>query len=84
MPSTFADREGDSVEEQHLVMWNSTPNSGTVEPQVKMLWAWKPVKVKVNPSDTSVDSLGGHWIILGGGFKYFLFSSLFGEDFQFD
>ena len=23
-------------------------------------------------------------IILGGGFKYFLFSSLFGEDFQFD
>ena len=23
-------------------------------------------------------------LILGGGFKYFLFSPLFGEDFQFD
>ena len=47
-------------------MWNSTPNSGTVEPQVKMLWAESgTVKIKVNPSDTRVDSLGGHW--LGGG-----------------
>ena len=26
----------------------------------------------------------GRWPVLGGGFKYFLFSSLFGEDFQFD
>ena len=26
--------------------------------------------------------IGG--VFLGGGFKYFLFSSLFGEDFQFD
>ena len=24
------------------------------------------------------------WLILGGGFKYFLFSPLFGEDFHFD
>ena len=28
--------------------------------------------------------LGGLKPILGGGFKYLLFSSLFGEDFQFD
>ena len=26
----------------------------------------------------------GHVYNLGGGFKYFLFSPLFGEDFQFD
>ena len=25
-----------------------------------------------------------YWVILGGGFKYFLFSPLFGEDSHFD
>ena len=38
------------------------------------------VTVNVGKNTSPMDAIG----FLGGGFKYFLFSPLFGEDFEFD
>ena len=51
-------------------------------------WIWRWIQRVVNPVGFGM-VLGKKMgmklqPILGGGFKYFLFSPLFGEDFQFD
>ncbi len=40
---------------------------------------WWPLKTHISGADSVGRKVG-----FSGGFKYFLFSSLFGEDFQFD
>ena len=45
-----------------------------------IFWIFHPYFGKMNPFWRAYFSDG----LLGGGFKYFWFSSIFGEDFQFD
>ena len=45
-----------------------------------------PVGESVEGKDLDMTAVSQRWFnhVLGGGFKYFLFSSLFGEDSYFD
>ena len=53
---------------------------------------WGSVWVQVSPKSRASGDVNGIqippsknvWMYMGGGFKYFLFSSLFGEDSHFD